>query len=78
MKNILNDSGYKDTEIKEHSNLNHNVLEELTNKALAKNKQFSTNTSQFSIYVPPKPKLGTRYAQEWSKRSPEVTEIKVV
>jgi len=46
-----------------------NTLNELAHKALVKNKTklFSTNSNQLSMYHQAKPKLGTRYAQGWSK-----------
>jgi len=67
---MLEDCGYKDTEHEDHSNKrDNNTLNELAHKALVKNKTklFSTNSKQLSMYHDAKPKLGTLYAQGWSK-----------
>lgn len=51
--------GYKDTENEvQDDNLNNNILNELANKAITKNKLFPVNCSQLSMYKQVKSKLG--------------------
>jgi len=77
---MLRECGYKDTDIDNHSNNNSNILNELSNKALSKPKtqSVSTNSNRLSMYNQDKPKLGTCYAQGWSKKSIELSRNKVL
>ncbi|KAF0750811.1 Uncharacterized protein FWK35_00011774 [Aphis craccivora] len=79
---MLEECDYKDTDDDNHSNIsNSNVINELFNKALSKPKTqlFSANNSnRLSMYNHDKPKLGSNYAQAWSKKSIETTRNKVL
>jgi len=77
---MLEECGYKDTDIDNHSDNNSNILDELSNKALSKPKTqlFSANSNRLSMYNQDKPKLGTYYAQGWSKKSFELSRNKVL
>lgn len=73
---MLDECGYKDTDNDNQSNnIDGNILNELSNKALCKPKtqSFSANSNRLSMYNKDKPKLGSNYAQEWSKKSCELT-----
>ncbi|XP_060840763.1 uncharacterized protein LOC132921642 isoform X1 [Rhopalosiphum padi] len=81
LENMLEECGYKDTDIDNHSNnINSNILNELSNKALSKPKTqlFSANSNRLSMYNHDKPKLGSCYAQGWSKKSFESSRNKVL
>lgn len=80
LENMLGECGYKDTDIDNHSNHNSNILDDLSNKALSKPKtqSFSANSNRLSMYNQDKPKLGTYYAQGWSKKSFELSRNKVI
>lgn len=70
---LLNTCGYKDSEEEEQdNNLNNNVLNELANKAIIKNKLSLVNYSQLSMYKQIQPKLGC------SKKLIESTKNKVI
>ncbi|XP_022168863.1 uncharacterized protein LOC111032735 [Myzus persicae] len=81
LENILEESGYKDTDDGHHSNnVDNNILNKLSYKALSKPKTqlFSANSNRLSMYNQDKPKLGSYYAQGWSKKSNELTKNKIV
>jgi len=76
---MLEECDYKDTDNNNHSNNSHsNIINELSNKALSKPKTrlFSANSNRLSMYNHDKPKLGSNYAQAWSKKSIETTRSK--
>jgi len=79
---MLEESGYKDTDDDNHSNnMDNNILNELSKIALskpAKTQSFSANSNRLSMYSQDKPKLGSYYAQGWSKKSFELTKNKVL
>ncbi|VVC25289.1 Hypothetical protein CINCED_3A007990 [Cinara cedri] len=68
---MLDESGYKETQDEVHDN---SVLNQITNKALAKPKtQFLlSNPKRLSMYSHSKPKLGSMYAQRWSKKNQDI------
>lgn len=80
---MLNECGYEDTENEINTNQTeikcNNTLNELTSKALsrAKTPSFSTNNKRLSMYNHSKPKLGSSYAQEWSKKTLDLAKYKV-
>lgn len=76
---MLDACGYEETENENPCN-NHgnNTLSMLANKAKSKNQFHTTNTNRLSMYEQVKPKLGSSYAQKWSKRSLELTTIDVI
>ncbi|XP_016663024.1 uncharacterized protein LOC100574598 isoform X3 [Acyrthosiphon pisum] len=82
LDNMLEESGYKDTDNDNHSNnMDNNILKELSKIALskpAKTQSFSVNSNRLSMYSQDKPKLGSYYAQGWSKKSFELTRNKVL
>ncbi|XP_022160395.1 uncharacterized protein LOC111026601 isoform X2 [Myzus persicae] len=81
LENMLEECGYKDTDNDNYSNkIDNNMLNELSNKALSKPKPqlFSANSNRLSMYNQDKPKLGSNYAQGWSKKSYELTRDNVL
>ncbi|KAL4089531.1 hypothetical protein QTP88_024551 [Uroleucon formosanum] len=82
LDNMLDECGYKDTDNDNHSNnIDNNILNELSKKALskpAKSQSFLSNSNRLSMYNQDKPKLGSNYAQGWSKKSFELTRNKVL
>lgn len=73
---MLDESGYEDTENENPcNNHDHNTLSKLANKAKTKIHFHTTNANRLSMYEQVKPKLGSCYAQKWSKRSLELTTI---
>lgn len=79
---MLDECGYNDSEsndaIKNHTS---NTLKELANKVtLNKTKipSYSLNSNQLRMYNQVKPKLGSHYAQRWSKNSLELSKNKVI
>jgi len=77
---MLEESGYKDND-NYSNNIDNNILNELSKKALskpAKTQLFSANSNRLSMYSQDKPKLGSHYAQGWSKKSFELTRNKVL
>ncbi|XP_060873425.1 uncharacterized protein LOC132947205 isoform X2 [Metopolophium dirhodum] len=82
LDNMLEESGYKDTDDDNHSNnMDNNILNELSKIALskpAKTQPFSANSNRLSMYSHDQPKLGSCYAQGWSKKSFELTRNKVL
>jgi len=79
---MLEECGYKDTDNDNNysNNIDNNILNELSNKALSKPKiqSYSANSNRLSMYNKDKPKLGSCYAQGWSKKSFELTRNKVL
>jgi len=79
---MLEESGYKDTDNDNHSNnMDNNILNELSKIALsksAKTQSFAANSNRLIMYSQDKPKLGSDYAQGWSKNSFELTRNKVL
>ncbi|KAL4089378.1 hypothetical protein QTP88_024424 [Uroleucon formosanum] len=82
LDNMLDECGYKDTDNDNHSNnIDNNILNKLSKKALskpAKTLTFLSNSNRLSMYNQNKPKLGSNYAQGWSKKSFELTRNKVL
>ncbi|XP_025205524.1 uncharacterized protein LOC112601880 [Melanaphis sacchari] len=76
LENMLDECDYKDTDIDIHGN----ILNELSNKALSKSKTqlFSANSNRLSMYNQDKSKLGSYYAQGWSKKSFELSGNKIL
>lgn len=68
LESKLEENGYKDMEIEDHNNYD-NTLNKLANKALTKSRTqlVSANSKRLNMYNQTKPKLGTYYAQGWSK-----------
>lgn len=78
---MLDEYGYKDTDGKNDNNIQHgNILNELSKKASIKNKirSFASKTKHSDVYTPTKLKIGSDYANKWSKKSLELTKNKVI
>lgn len=78
---MLDKCGYKDLENEDISkNHAYNTLQELADRA-AKNKtksnQYALTNKRLQMYNQVKPKLGSHYAQEWSKTL-EISRNKVI
>ncbi|XP_050429770.1 uncharacterized protein LOC126844112 isoform X3 [Adelges cooleyi] len=75
--NMLDDCGYKDVSNDNQNNIHceqigqSNKLNELTSKALTRKKSQITNSNfnHLSMYNQIRPKLGSCYAQKWSKNN---------
>ncbi|XP_015366121.1 PREDICTED: uncharacterized protein LOC107163291 isoform X2 [Diuraphis noxia] len=79
LENMLEECGYKDTDNDNNysNNIDTNILNELSNKALSKPKH-SAYSNRLNMYNEDKPKLGSCYAQKLSKKSVELISNKVL
>jgi len=77
---MLEECGYTDNDNYYSNNIDGNILNELSNKALSKPKMqsYSANSNRLSMYNKDKPKLGSCYNQGYSKKSVELTRNKVL
>jgi len=82
LENMLEKCGYKDIDNDNNysNNIDGNILNELSNKALSKPKiqSYSANSNRLTMYNKDKPKLGSCYDQGYSKKSVELTRNKVL
>lgn len=78
---MLNEYGYKDTDNENDHNIQHsNILNKLSKIASVKNKipLLSTKTKHSDVYTPTKLKIGSDYANKWSKKSFELAQNIVI